>query len=257
MEPAASVPRQNGMMTKLRGALPAWVLCAGVLCVGVLCAALAGCGSVTASSAGAGAAGTAGARASSSAASAQASGAAGAQASGAAGAQAAPAVGCAGAGQATKVIIRRSMHLVEPVRAGTATVTQRDATLVRALFRQFCAAVSHPASTGTVMNCPASFGMSYTGTFYDGTRPLATFVYGASGCQSLSVTAGGKRQFTMLYGRAAAAAPQLQADMAAVLGVPKYAVSAPQTVSPGGPGRLPATGAAAGYPTRRGRTRRP
>src|SRR5205807_7456947 len=82
------------------------------------------------------------------------------------------------------------------------------------------------------------FGMSYAGTFYDGSRALASFVWGASGCQTLAVTVNGKRQFTMLYGSAAAAAPRLWADMAAVLGVPKYAVSSPQTVNPGGPRKL-------------------
>jgi hypothetical protein len=138
--------------------------------------------------------------------------------------------------QATEVTIRRSMHLVEPTRASGLSVTQRNQALVRALFRDFCNAVGHPDKPGGVVHCPADFGMSYTGTFYDGSRALATFVFGASGCQSLSVTADGTRQSTMLYGTAAAAAPRLWADMAAVLGVPKYAVSAP--VSTGGGNRL-------------------
>ena len=34
------------------------------------------------------------------------------------------------------------------------------------------------------------------GTFYDGSRPLARFVYGASGCQTVSLTADGKTKFT-------------------------------------------------------------
>jgi hypothetical protein len=127
------------------------------------------------------------------------------------------------------------MHLVEPVRAGALTVTQRKTALVQALFRDFCAAVGHPDKPGALIHCPAALGMDYTGTFYDGTRSLATFVYGASGCQTLTVTANGKRQSTLLYGPAMAAAPHLQADMAAVLGVPKYAVGAPQSsVNPGG-----------------------
>jgi hypothetical protein len=139
--------------------------------------------------------------------------------------------------QATTVTIRRTMHLVEPVRAGALSVTQRKTVLVQALFRDFCAAVSHPDKPGALVHCPAALGMNYTGTFYDGSRSLATFVYGASGCQTLSVTGGGKRQSTLLYGTAAAAAPHLQADMAAVLGVPKYAVSAPTSspINPGGP----------------------
>jgi hypothetical protein len=192
----------------------------------MLCAALAGCGSVSASSA-AGASGGQGAAGTSTI-----SGTA-------AGSSGAPAVGCASADQATMVAIRRSMHLVEPVRAQALNVTQRNQTMVRALFRDFCSAVGHPAKAGTVVHCPADFGMSYTGTFYDGSRSLATFVLGASGCRSLSVAAGGKRQFTMLYGTAAAAAPHLWADMAAVLGVPKYAVSAPPAgVNSGGARQL-------------------
>ena len=71
-----------------------------------------------------------------------------------------------------------------------------------------------------MVRCPADFGISYTGTFYDGSRTLAKFVYGASGCQTVSITADGKTQSTMVFGTAAAAAPKLQADMAAVLGVP-------------------------------------
>jgi hypothetical protein len=130
------------------------------------------------------------------------------------------------------------MHLVEPVRSGALTVTQRKPALVQALFRDFCNAVSHPDMTKGIVHCPAAFGTDYTGTFYDGTRALATFVYGASGCQSVSVTADGKQRSTMLAGPAAAAAPRLQADMAAVLGVPKYMVSPPQTsVNPGGPAK--------------------
>jgi hypothetical protein len=131
------------------------------------------------------------------------------------------------------------MHLVEPANAGGLDTTQRNPALVRALFRDFCNAVGHPDRPSGVIHCPASVGMDYTGTFYDGSRALATFVYGASGCQTLSVSAAGQRQSTMLYGAAIAAAPRLQADMAAVLGVPKYMVSAPQTpTDAGGPARL-------------------
>jgi hypothetical protein len=201
MERMARAARQSGMTTRRQ--------VHGPVAAAVLCAALAGCGSVAASSTG-----------------------------GASG-QPAQASGCAGVNQATSVTIRRSMHLVEPVRAGALNVTRRKPALVQALFRDFCNAVGHPDKPGGLTHCPASLGMDYTGTFYDGTRSLATFVYGASGCQTLSVTGGGKRQSTVLYGTAAAAAPRLQADMAAVLGVPKYAVSAPQSssISPGGPNK--------------------
>ncbi len=133
--------------------------------------------------------------------------------------------------QATSVTVRRIIHLVEPTRAGMLSKTQHDAALVRALFGQVCAAVSHaPAAKGTV-HCPADVGISYTGTFYDGSRTLAKFVYGASGCQTVSLTAGGKTRTTMVFGAAAAAAPKLQADMAAVLGVPTLVIAQPASGS--------------------------
>jgi hypothetical protein len=223
MELTAGAVRQSDMMTQRQ--------VRGTVVAVVLCAALAGCGSVAASTAD----GAPGAGTSSSGAPATQAGATGT--SGATGASGS-AVGCASVDQATKVTIRRSMHLVEPVRASGLNVTQHNQTLVRALFRDFCNAVGHPDKPGALVHCPASFGMSYTGTFYDGSRSLATFVFGASGCQSLSVTAAGKRQSTLLYGKAVAAAPRLRADMAAVLGVPKYAVSAPVNPGSGGANRL-------------------
>ena len=78
-----------------------------------------------------------------------------------------------------------------------------------------------------MVRCPADFGISYTGTFYDGTRTLATFIYGASGCQTVSLTADGQTRTTMVLGAASTAAPKLRADMAAVLGVPRLAIAQP------------------------------
>jgi hypothetical protein len=149
---------------------------------------------------------------------------------------AAPAVGCASVNQATSVTVRRTMHLVEPTRMGALSMTQRKTALVRALFGQFCNAVRHADTQKGTVACPADFGISYSGTFYDGSRALAKFVYGASGCQTVSITAGGKTQSTMVLGTASAAAPQLRADMAAVLGVPASMLAPPQSqVNPGGP----------------------
>ena len=178
----------------------------GTVLAALLCSALAGCASVTASSS-----------------------AASSAASSAPPAVAVPAVGCASVDQATSVTVHRSMHLVEPTRVGALTVTQAKPALVRALFGQMCAAVAHPAQAKGTVHCPADFGTSFTGTFYDGSRKLATFVYGASGCQTVSLTAGGKTQFTMVYGTAAAAAPKLVSAMAAVLGEPVSMLTRPQT----------------------------
>jgi hypothetical protein len=190
----------------------------------LLCSALAGCGSVTASSA----AGS-GAISSPPAASAAAA---------ASSAPAAAATGCASVGQATSVTVHRTMHLVEPTRVGALSKTQHNTALVRALFGQFCAAVAHAAAAKGTVRCPADFGVSYVGTFYDGGRVLAKFVYGASGCQTVSLTADGKTQSAMVLGAASAAAPKLRADMAAVLGVPSSMMAQPQVQSGAGPNKL-------------------
>jgi hypothetical protein len=145
---------------------------------------------------------------------------------------AAAAPGCADVNQATSVTVHRVIHLVEPTRAGALSKTQRDATLVRALFGQLCAAVGNASAAKGILHCPADFGISYTGTFYDGSQTLAKFVYSASGCQVVSLTADGKTRTTMMLGAASAAAPKLRADMAAVLEVPTLAIAQP--VSAGG-----------------------
>jgi hypothetical protein len=128
------------------------------------------------------------------------------------------------------------MRLMEPAHVGTYTMTQRKPALVRAIFSDFCKLVSHPYRSNRPMNCPAAFGLDYTGSFYAGQRKLATFVYGASGCQTIQVTAAGKSMYTLVMGSTASAAPGLETDMAAALGQPKSAVYGPgQPVNPGGP----------------------
>jgi hypothetical protein len=135
--------------------------------------------------------------------------------------------------QATSVTVHRVMHLVEPTRAGALSKTQHNATLVRALFGELCTAVSHPSAKTGIIRCPADFGISYLGTFYDGSRTLATFIYGASGCQTVSLTADGKTRSTFMLGGTSTAAPKLRTDMAAVLGVPTLAIAQPATGSGG------------------------
>jgi hypothetical protein len=152
-----------------------------------------------------------------------------------------PAVGCASVSQATEVLVSRAMHLVEPLN-GSHRVTQRNTKLVRAFFSDLCAAVTHPDTAKGVLYCPADFGVSYVGTFYDGSRTLASFVYGASGCPSVSLTVTTKTKTTLLLGNAERAAPHLDADLAAVLGVPKSQLAAPtQQINPGGPDRQAAS----------------
>ena len=191
--------RQSDMMSsrQLRGSVVA----------GLLCAALAGCGSTVATTP----------------ASVQA-------------AKAPPAVGCASVNQATTVTIQRTRDLVEPDRTGAAATTQRKTALVRALFNDLCQVIAHPYTAKGPIQCPMAFGLAYTGTFYDGNRELATFSYDASGCQAVRVNATGQSKYSMVMGPAASAAPPLETDMAAALGLPKSAVFAPtQQINPGGP----------------------
>jgi hypothetical protein len=141
----------------------------------------------------------------------------------------ADAAGCADVTQATSVAVHRAVRLVEPTRVGALAKTQRNTTLVRALYSQLCAAITHPATIKGTVRCPANLGISYAGTFYDGSRKLATFVYGASGCQTASLTAAGQTKITMMVGSASAAAPKLQADLAKVLGVPSLAIAQPKS----------------------------
>jgi uncharacterized protein YceK len=182
----------------------------GIVVAGLLCAAVAGCGTVVAATA----------------------------SSGQPAAQAAPAVGCASVNQATSVTVHRSMHPLEPARLGTLIMTQRKPALVRALFGDFCKVIAHRYVPSHPVNCPAAFGLNYTGTFYAGHRELATFVYGATGCQSVDLTAAGKSTYSLVMGNAATAAPHLETDVAAVLGLPKSAVYNPVgEINPGGPNK--------------------
>jgi hypothetical protein len=190
-----------------------WVL--GALGSGLMCAALAGCGSVVASSTAADPAAPA--------------------ATTAAPATAAPATGCAGTSQATKVVVRRVLRVSLPVGDHTAVVTQTKPALVRALLRDLCAAAAHPSPAHGVMHCPANFGNDYAGTFYDGSRVLGSFIYSASGCRGLTLVTPEKTQSTLVTGSAAAAAPHLTADLASVLGVPVSQLTQSGEVDPGGP----------------------
>jgi hypothetical protein len=148
---------------------------------------------------------------------------------GSAAAAVANAAGCADVTQATSVAVHRVLHLVEPTKQGALAKTQHDATLVRALYSQLCAAITHPAKLKGTVRCPANLGISYAGTFYDGSKALATFVYAASGCQTASLTAAGKTKITMMVGSASAAAPKLQTDLAKVLGLPSLVIAQPKS----------------------------
>jgi hypothetical protein len=197
----------------------------GTVLAVLLCSALAGCGSVVASAPAAGQ----GSSSAAAAAGATSSAASSAGTAGSSAAAVADAAGCADVTQATSVAVHRVLRLVEPTKQGALAKTQRDTTLVRALYSQLCAAITHPAKLKGTVRCPANLGISYTGTFYNGSRALATFVYAASGCQTASLTAAGKTKVTMMVGSSSAAAPKLQADLAKVLGVPSLAIAQPKS----------------------------
>ena len=214
----------------------------GTVLAVLLCSALAGCGSVVASAPAAGSGSSPAASSAGATSSGSASAAAAGSASPASSAAAvAAAAGCSDVSQATSVSLHRVLHLVEPTRLGSLSKTQHDTTLVRALYSQLCAAITHPAKIKGTLRCPANLGISYVGTFYDGSRPLATFVYGASGCQTASLSASGKTKTTIMVGSAAAAAPKLQADLAKALGLPSLVTAQPKpgtgTPRNGGPVR--------------------
>jgi hypothetical protein len=136
--------------------------------------------------------------------------------------------------QATSAILTRHLLVREPANGGTRTYTQHNATEVRALFGDFCAAIAHAYIPQTQLHCPVDLGTSYAGTFYDGQRALATFIYNVGGCSRIYLTASGKTRGTFLIEKAAAAAPHLKADMAALLGLSQAQVyGAPsRTLSP-------------------------
>jgi hypothetical protein len=138
--------------------------------------------------------------------------------------------------QATVVTVHRTTSIVASGHPATTATRQRNTVLVRALFNDLCSVIAHPSAPKRPIACPADFGESYTGTFYDGNRQLATFVYGPTGCQTVRLTVAGKTKIVLIMGTTVTAAPHLEADLAAVLGVPKSKLGGPvQQVNPGGP----------------------
>jgi hypothetical protein len=134
------------------------------------------------------------------------------------------------------VTVHRMTSIVASGHPATAATTQRNTALVRALFNDLCKVIAHPTASNRPVDCPADFGQSYMGTFYDGNRELATFTYGASGCQTVRLTVESKTKVSLIMGATVTAAPHLEADMAAVLGVPESKLASPvQQVNPGGP----------------------
>jgi hypothetical protein len=193
MQRMTSWARPSGMikLRRIRGAA------AGLLGAVLLCAALAGCGAAAAAATSPQAMGSGGARQTPF-----------------------PETGCASVNQATSATVTRYLVVPEPVNMGARTYTQHNAKKVRALFRDFCAVLAHAGRPEPGLTCAFQRGSSYAGTFYDGRRVLAAFAYTLRACPRLSLTAGGQTRTAFVIGRAAAAAPHLKADLAAVLGVP-------------------------------------
>lgn len=123
------------------------------------------------------------------------------------------ATGCAAINQATSLTV----HRTEAGKASGNEITQRNVLVVHSLFGQLCAAVTHPDTSHIMVACPAIIGPAYNGTFYDGSRVLATFSYSQMGCTHVSLTAGGKVHSVKVVGTTAAAAPSLSADLTAAM----------------------------------------
>jgi hypothetical protein len=124
--------------------------------------------------------------------------------------------GCAAVSLATSVTVQREAELREPVH-GAALVDQHNVTATRALLRDFCAVIAHRTKGMIAISCPLDTGLTYNGTFYAGDRPIAKFVFAATGCQTVTLTAAGKTTTQLVYGSALAAAPHLDSHLSAVL----------------------------------------
>ena len=132
------------------------------------------------------------------------------------------AIGCAATGDATKVTTLRAMHLVEPTRLPSEKKSDTNPAQVQALFRDLCNVVHHPPRGRQLYECPMDIGLAYSGTFYAGSRVLASYTYEVSGCQRVTVTNGphGKLLQSIVEGTAAKSAPALELDLAKVVGLP-------------------------------------
>jgi hypothetical protein len=60
---------------------------------------------------------------------------------------------------------------------------------------------------------------------------LATYTYAVTGCQVVTVDSPGKKQSAVVRGSAAAAAPNLETDLAKVLSMPETDVMQPYGTS--------------------------
>ena len=143
--------------------------------------------------------------------------------------------GCGNIERPWVVQVRRSVALSEPEWGSWVklSVTQRRAPLARRLYYDLCVIVGHPGHLPSGMiNCPADFGLVYSGVFYAAGRKLASFTYYASGCESVALYVGADQASTPIWGKAAAAEqPTFDADLAAVLGVPAGTVHMPPSPS--------------------------
>jgi hypothetical protein len=123
--------------------------------------------------------------------------------------------------------VQRTVRLARSTPA-VLLATEPRAGVVRRLYDDMCLIVGHPADLppGAVVSCPADFGVSYRGVFYMRRATLALFWYAASGCNALSLLVGTDQAGTVIGGNKVAMAAQLSldADLAAVFGVPVDAI---------------------------------
>jgi len=131
--------------------------------------------------------------------------------------------GCGNVARPSVMQVQRTVALASPTTR-ILLATERRATVVRRLYYSMCVIVGHPAHLppNTTLSCPADFGLNYRGVFYTGTRALAVFDYGASGCSALSLSAGADQAGGLICCNKVAVAAQLPLDagLATVFGVP-------------------------------------
>jgi hypothetical protein len=117
--------------------------------------------------------------------------------------------------------VRRTVELARPMRE-ILLATERHAPVVRRLYHDMCLIAAHPANLppGATLSCPDDFGLTYSGVFEAANRTLATFIYNASGCNALTLSAGPNQASSLIWSKAALAVQtSLDAGLATAFGV--------------------------------------
>lgn len=129
--------------------------------------------------------------------------------------------GCGNLARPSVMQVRRTVELARPMRE-ILLATERHAPVVRRLYHDMCLIAAHPANLppGATLSCPDDFGLTYSGVFEAANRTLATFIYNASGCNALTLSAGPNQASSLIWSKAALAVQtSLDAGLATAFGV--------------------------------------